>query len=842
MLNIFLKKVSILLLAILPGSWVLAQTGANCNDALPFCTGTNYTFPNSTGIPSLGNVACLGSTPNPIWYYFQVQTTGNIDIFMSQTNAGGGGLDVDFAVWGPFPSLAAGCGNPFPAGTPVDCSYSAAPTETANIPNAPAGQYYIMLITNFSNQSGTITFSQSGGSGTTNCGLLAGGSSNGPICEGQTLALTATQVPGASYSWTGPNGFASVQQNPIIPNTTVANSGVYTLIVTSPTAADTAFIDGIVNPKPVAAFSADPVLCLGQPASFSAAGSTPAASISTYQWIFNNSGVVNQTTTVPNTQFTYPVAGVYNTAVIVTANGCRDTANQQVTVYPNPVANLTVQTEACENQLVTLDASGSTVGGGAVIVEYRWDINDDGVVDNVTQTGIVNQAFPAGNYSIRVTVLTAEGCSASTARNLVVYEFPEIDFDYNNACVGGITAFTNSTQPANSAYNWDFGHAGITSTQASPSIIYPGVGSYDVALIATVNNLCSDTLVKTVTISNDVTASFAFNEPCGLTGVFTDESSIPAGANGNINTWNWSFGDGNTSTAQNPVHVYVSNNTNAVTLIVGTAEGCFDTLTQQVPKYAVPVADFSVTSVCLNAPSLYTDNSSVSSGDIVSWNWDLGNNTTSANPLPALTYANPGNYTANLIITTEFGCSDTASYTFDVFPNPIADFVTSPPANTTLLEPEVQFIDLSTGANQWLWTVGTVGSTNEQNVLWTFETTGTYIISLEVTNEFGCTDLAKQEFIVTPAYNFFAPNAFTPFDGDQLNPYWTVSTMGMKEMQLSIFNRWGELLYSTQDPYFLWDGKYDGKELPSDVYVFKANTRDIAGKQYQYIGTITLVR
>lgn len=114
-----------------------AQTGANCLDALPFCTGTNYVFPNSTSVPSLGNVACLGSTPNPIWYYMQVETPGNIDITMVQTSGGGGGLDVDFAVWGPFPNLAAGCGSPFPPGTPVDCSYSTAFTETANIPNAP---------------------------------------------------------------------------------------------------------------------------------------------------------------------------------------------------------------------------------------------------------------------------------------------------------------------------------------------------------------------------------------------------------------------------------------------------------------------------------------------------------------------------------------------------------------------------------------------------------------------------------------------------------------------------------------------------------------------------------
>ena len=829
---------------------VKAQTGANCNSALPFCTGTNYTFPNSTSVPSLGTVSCLGSTPNPIWYYMQVQNPGNINIFMSQTSGGGGGLDVDFAVWGPFPSLAGACGNPFPPGTPVSCSYSSSPTETAVIPNAPAGQFYIMLITNFSNQSGTITFSQTSGNGSTNCGILAGGTSNGPICAGHTLTLSANPVAGATYSWTGPGGFSSNSQVASIPNATAANSGTYTLIVSSPTGADTAFIDGIVNPNLTASLSATPLVCQNQSVAFNASGSSPIPGITTYQWIFNNAGVINQTTTVPTTQFTYPTAGTYNPGVIVTGpGGCKDTTHVTVTVAPLPVAALTIPIQTCADRSVTLDASASSVPSPGVLSEYRWDFNNDGAVEQTSSGPVIQHAFTDGNFVVKLTVVTNASCTASTSKSIVVFENPVADFSYNDVCVGGITEFTNlttptstTTPPTTTTYAWDLGYSGQVTTATNTTIVYPALGNYYVNLVATIGNLCSDTATKTVIIDNDVTAAFSFNEPCGYDAAFTDESIIPYPATGTINAWGWSFGDGGVSTEQNPTHTYLANNINNVTLIVSTVEGCHDTLTQQVPKYAIPVALFSAPNVCLNTHTVYKDSSSVSDGIIQSWNWQFGDGDTSASPLPNHTYDSTGVYQLSLIVTTEHGCSDTAYSSTQVYPNPIAAFGTSPADHTTLLEPEVSFIDSSSGAISWLWTIGNVGSSNEQNPIWTFEVVGTYQISQVVTNEYGCTDEEKQDYVILPAYNFFAPNAFTPQNGDPLNKYWRIYTMGLKEIDLRIYNRWGELLYSTTDPDFRWDGIYNGKQLPLDEYVYKADTRDIEGKQYQYFGTILMLQ
>ena len=188
---------------------VIAQ---GCSGADPFCTGTTFTFPNSTNVADLGAVDCLGSTPNPTWYSMEIDQNGPMGFTISQTS-GGSGLDVDFALWGPFPSLAAGCGNPFPNGTPIDCSYSTAATETVNIPNAQVGQTYILLITNFSNLPGTISFSQTSGTGSADCSFTCG--------------VTLTATPSACN-----NNIYSISGNLTVtagPGISVPNSGTVTI-------------------------------------------------------------------------------------------------------------------------------------------------------------------------------------------------------------------------------------------------------------------------------------------------------------------------------------------------------------------------------------------------------------------------------------------------------------------------------------------------------------------------------------------------------------------------------------------------------------------------------------
>ncbi|MFY8008252.1 MAG: fibronectin type III domain-containing protein, partial [Flavobacterium sp.] len=148
------------------------STPSTCPTASTVCELTDYS--NTVGVTSLGTIGCLGSSPNPAYFTVQVATTGPINFLLTQSTTPGGtpNLDVDYAAWGPFASQDAACaaiGGPTPTlapgiGVPVTqqtgCSFSAAPIENLNIANAQAGQFYVILITNFSNQVGFINLEQ----------------------------------------------------------------------------------------------------------------------------------------------------------------------------------------------------------------------------------------------------------------------------------------------------------------------------------------------------------------------------------------------------------------------------------------------------------------------------------------------------------------------------------------------------------------------------------------------------------------------------------------------------------------------------------------------------------
>jgi hypothetical protein len=219
--------------------------GDDCNSAIAFCTGTTYAFPtgvdNGSG-PVGPAYGCLCSQPNPVWYYLLIDQAGPLSIPIS-SDCG----DGDYAAWGPFSSLTCAAGDLTAAGNPgcggnysavygnmVDCAYSSSATEVLDIPAAVVGQYYMVMINNFANCMGIINFSQTGGAGSTDCSIVAPPlTNNGPLCVGDNLQLTVSYpVAGATYSWSGPNGFTSTLMNPFINNVSLANAGVYTLVVT----------------------------------------------------------------------------------------------------------------------------------------------------------------------------------------------------------------------------------------------------------------------------------------------------------------------------------------------------------------------------------------------------------------------------------------------------------------------------------------------------------------------------------------------------------------------------------------------------------------------------------
>jgi gliding motility-associated-like protein len=222
-------------------SFSILNAQSSCLDASPFCTGTTYTFPNETNLVDLGPNGCLDgtnmcgggsqeSTPNSAWYYMEIDQAGAMTFQISQQDAAGSALDVDFQLWGPYTSLSSGCGTgTFPVGNAIQAGFSSSNTETAAIgaqggfndincdyngcdgettpPPAQVGEVYIILLSNWSNQPGNITFSQTGGSGSADCSFTCGVnlSATPSSCSSNTYTLDGVLTITGSQGVSTPN-------------------------------------------------------------------------------------------------------------------------------------------------------------------------------------------------------------------------------------------------------------------------------------------------------------------------------------------------------------------------------------------------------------------------------------------------------------------------------------------------------------------------------------------------------------------------------------------------------------------------------------------------------------
>lgn len=178
-----------------------------------------------------------------------------------------------------------------------------------------------------------------------------------------------------------------------------------------------------------------------------------------------------------------------------------------------------------------------------------------------------------------------------------------------------------------------------------------------------------------------------------------------------------------------------------------------------------------------------------------------------------------------------------------VYPNPVADFNVQP-TSTTILTPIITFTNLSTGANFWSWDLGDLTTfSNADPTPHTYADTGTYIITLITSTQYNCWDTAYQNITIEPDFMFYIPSAFTP-NGNGLNDSFSGRGIFIEKYEMSIYDRWGNLVYKTDDINKPWTGKTKGgSEMAEvDVYVYSINVTDIKKNVHYYKGIVTLLK
>jgi gliding motility-associated-like protein len=729
--------------------------------------------------------------------------------------------------------------------------------DTSNVTNPSfvynAGNYTVTLIATSNNGcADTITQVVNPGNG----GQAAFSSS--PVCLNNATNFTDLSVGASSWSWhfgepsSGPNDSSNVQN----PSHTYSAPGSYTVTLIAQTNPCPSVVTQVivVNPLPVCSFTMNQI-CGGQVVNFTNTSTILVGdTINGWSWNFGDPGSgPNNISNLQNPQHVFSGPGTYTVILTVTSSdGCQSTSSQQVVVGPSPVAAFTAN-NVCTNSPMSFTNNSSNTN------TYHWDFGDVNLTNDTSNVLNPQWIFSnAGNYTVTLIASPGSPCADTTTLVVSVLPGPNNVFSAPTVCLGSTTNFANnSTISVGSitAYHWDFGVANLTndtSNAQTPSYTYTAAGTYVVTLTTTSNNGCQTTTTINVTVNSLPTAAFSNTPACANSPMqFTD---LSVANSGNIASWVWDFGDNSpNSNVQNPSHAYANMNAYNVTLIVTTSNGCVDTIVQQVQAAPVPQVQF-VADTLAGCPVLcvnFSDQSTIASGNINGWVWDFGDGNTANTQNPQHCYTQTGVYTVSLTVYSAVGCADslTINNMITVYPVPVASF-SATPQTTTVLQPTVNFTDQSQGANSWHWDFGdgdTLGLL-VQNPQHTFsnEIATNYDVTLTVTNQYGCQDDTTIEVIVGPDFTFFIPNAFTP-NGDGLNDGFFGTGIGITEYQIWIFDRWGNMIFTTKDMTEAWDGTVhragsSGEICQQDVYVWKVALKDVFDKSHKYIGHVTIVR
>ncbi|MGM0581281.1 MAG: PKD domain-containing protein [Bacteroidota bacterium] len=369
---------------------------------------------------------------------------------------------------------------------------------------------------------------------------------------------------------------------------------------------------------------------------------------------------------------------------------------------------------------------------------FEWDMGNGDSVSNFDSEYVYSES---GKYKVSMIATDFDGCEYNyELSDSIEIKSPRAEFTANKTqgCGEVQVRFQNQSEGATS-WLWDFGN-GQTSTKKNPKVKFQA-GNYNVSLIA-INGECRDSIEYSNFINIDELSSdfsFEYDQSCLPVSVSFQDESV------NATNWLWDFGDGNTSTEQNPTHTYYEIPENNVKLTVENENGC-----KQSSKKLLSFifsADFQVDAneVCVGK----TVNFSGISDDAVSWIWDFGDGNSSTDRNPSHQYDSQGIYDVSLIAANESGCQDTVIMEQFIEVSPYkADFELKESIQNSCVPVQVEFNDLSEGAISYHWDFGDGKTSRVASPVHLYKDVGNFDVTLVITNKLGCQDTLRQEQLV----------------------------------------------------------------------------------------------
>jgi len=849
------------------------QLPVNCNLAVPGCSTPSFpivgtqpsyntvdftagSFSNPSTNPQGVNAGCLlsGETVST-FITINVLTTGTLQWSMIGT---GGGC-FDWIMW-PMPNsnLAQTCagvnGNSL---APVACNWNGtcngntgmaaagnlppngSPTSYQPPLNVVAGQSYLLCLSNYSftNQNVNLNFF---GSANVSCSVSA---PDQTICQGSsaTVNISTPGLTNPQFTWLTTTGVSntSAGTNVIVtPTVTTTYSVQVFQPATSSSSAftDTATFTITVVPPPTPNAGIDDTVCLGQPIYLNG---TISSSTNTPSWQFLTTGI----TPTPSVSFA-PNFNSLTPTVTVNQPGLY----QFILRENNTICGLirdTVRVLVAQISQTTSTESPSCAGlaDGEIHIdspfadEYSFD---NGLTWQVDSFAVI---FAAGTYS----VCSRNNLGCQTCTSVTVVDPPLVTVSASNdtlICQNG-TANMWATATGGISYSFHWDHTTDLSANQSVSPLV----STTYSVYAENQNGCvspTETVVVSVrepisgTITPDVTICPGY--PTQLTATALGGIGVPY-------TFTWSSGD----LGQGNAHVITANPSSTTPYSVTITDNCESTplvLTTNVILAPLPVPQISVNpdNKCEPAEFMLVNTTDPTMSDYVYWQISDGQvfvNQDTINTAPMWM----GQYHVQLVVTSPFGCIDSTTFFnfLTVHPKPVADFNSSP-SPVLMFNTQVQLTNYSTNGSSYEWFIesGSPAYSQSKHLQTTFPdgVPGEYDVMLITTSDFGCVDTVQKVIIVLPEVILYAPNTFTP-DDDEYNQDWGLYIEGIDiyNFSLSVYNRWGQLIWESKDPSAKWDGTFNGVIVPQGTYTWTIEAKDaINDRKYQWNGHINLIR
>lgn len=540
--------------------------------------------------------------------------------------------------------------------------------------------------------------------------------------EGDEVTFTNFSVGGDSYLWDFGDGNTSTEENPVH---TYEEDGDYTVTLTvTNECGDNVFDSSLsISLLPVASFTTEDETT--DCATFEIAFvSTSTNNPDEFEWVFE--GGTPATSSEENPSVIYDEAGQYDVTLTVTnVNGTNTlTLPDYVTVLDDPISGFSFTEDG-----LTVNFEDGSVGA----TDYLWDFGDG---NTSTEINPIHTYEAEGNYTVELIVTNQCGTNTST-QTVNNYTAVAADFTSNISagCANLVVEYSDQSTSNVTNWLWTFeGGIPATSTEQNPVVTYEVAGQYDVTLTVS-HPESSDTelLSNYIAVSDVPIPSFEYFDDI-LEVDFTNTTVEGT-------SYEWDFGDGNTSTEESPTHIYAAEGTYEVEL-TATNDCGTTTISQSITVNSLPTAGLGADTQNGCGP-LTVQFSDESSSNVIAWSWTFegGNPATSTEENPVVEYASPGTYAVQLEVTSAAG---TDMILIDDYIEVLA--VPTAAIDYDLVGNVITANNVGTGATSFVWSIDGVNYTEEE-LVYTFPENGTYLVELSSENQCG-TDTESIEITI----------------------------------------------------------------------------------------------